>query len=158
MYKYLILINILTLWIQFLFTCFLFIDKISAERKCLEILFLYSRFPVARISTAPVLSRWKAKQRKKQAFNTHYYTCLEAFAATRFNDIFSVRQSRQGVKVSQRFKDWLCPYLQGESQSLKCWEIFTRWTGCLPEKILLNANYYLISRLYRTKSIYQIST
>ena len=39
--------------------------------------------------------------------------CLEAFAATEFNEIFWSRQSHQGVKVLRRFGNQLCSHLQG---------------------------------------------
>jgi len=38
---------------------------------------------------------------------------LEAFAATKFNEIFSGRQPRQDVKVFRRFGYQLYPHLQG---------------------------------------------
>jgi len=38
---------------------------------------------------------------------------LEAFAVTEFNEMFLGRQPLQDVKVFWRFRDWLCPLLQG---------------------------------------------
>jgi len=44
--------------------------------------------------------------------------CLEAFAATDFNKVFSGRQPRQIVKFLHRSRDWLLPQLQGATDDL----------------------------------------
>jgi hypothetical protein len=67
---------------------------------------------------------------------------LEAFSATEFNEIFSGRQLRQGVKILQSFRD--CRW--GQSQSLIRRRTFTPRRGCLPEKILLTV--LIIQRWY----------
>ena len=67
---------------------------------------------------------------------------LEAFATTEFNEIFSGRQLRQGVKILQLFRDgrW------GQSQSLIRRRAFTPRRGCVPQKILLTV--LIIQHLY----------
>jgi hypothetical protein len=49
-----------------------------------------------------------AEPKKKSWF----HISLEAFAATVFNETFSGRQPRQGVKVFLRFRNWLRHHLQ----------------------------------------------
>jgi hypothetical protein len=58
--------------------------------------------------------RWAAEPEKiMNKMNTLCrLTCLEAFATTRFNKIFSGRQPCQRVKIVQHFGAWICSHLQ----------------------------------------------
>ena len=47
-----------------------------------------------------------------------YIICLEAFAATDFNKVFSGRQPRQTVKFLHRSRDWLLPHIQSATDDL----------------------------------------
>jgi hypothetical protein len=83
------------------------------------------------------------------ALPSRKHISLVAFAATEFNEMFSGRQPRQGVKFAQCYRDktrtgfgftkpLATPRKWGRNQSLKR-RTFIPWRVCLPEKILLDA-------------------
>jgi hypothetical protein len=59
-----------------------------------------------------------------QAFNK--VTSLEAFTATKFNEMFAARQLRQDVKVCGHCRNWLNPHLQGSAGGLVQPKLITR--------------------------------